>query len=189
MSLDPSIELIEQPTVSGTVMIDLRSYRPDLLKIAYEMAFIWFGNDFIDRPEAEEMGQVLLHGRDLDDSYVWGRYSLCDVRPFAPWNQEKSHLAFAFEHEGRTLIAIRLFTHFAAFVDVGPTDAFGGGHFMRFDYVAGTYETSSLARESRLFRAQKLKATLLSTTGIDLVFALGDESQARASRWSRSVQL
>ena len=60
----PGVQTIEKPELHHQIKIDMAEFRKGLLKIAYELAFIWLGESYLDDPMAAKLRDVILSRSD-----------------------------------------------------------------------------------------------------------------------------
>jgi HNH endonuclease len=89
-----------------------------MIKIAYELAFLWLGEGYLDDPLAAELRAAICapdpNSTDRLPAAVMEARE-CDVLQF--WSPDKkSHIAYAFANDDRIAIAVRIFDIYAAVV-------------------------------------------------------------------------
>ncbi len=118
-----------------------------MIKIAYELAFLWLGEDYIDDPSAADLRNAICSddpsSMDKLPAYV------ADAEGFEAFKlwpaSETEHLAYAFVGDDGIAIAVRVFNIHAAFVWVTKETArFLSGQntgqklrFIRMDALSG----------------------------------------------------
>ena len=110
-------------TTENTSVVFERSYsfafvRHAMIKIAYELAFLWLGEDYLDDPSAAELRSAICaedpNSTDNLPAYV---ADATDFGAFKLWPaSETEHLAYAFVGNDGIAIAVRVFNIHAAFV-------------------------------------------------------------------------
>ncbi len=60
-------QTIEHPEVFYRLKFDMASIRRGILKIAYELAFLWLGESYLDDPMAAILRSVVRDGADAID--------------------------------------------------------------------------------------------------------------------------
>lgn len=120
--------------------IDLRPTDPNrgMLKIVYELAWYWLGDDYLDDEGAAGLRSVILSDGPVDDPKlpsIIGEFSSGEVvRPLALWNDlADAHLASMNRAQNRVGIAIRVFQALSAIVIVSE-QARRYKHVMERDY-------------------------------------------------------
>jgi hypothetical protein len=58
--LAAGVQTVEKPELHHEIKIDIAEFRKGLLKIAYELAFIWLGESYLDDPMAARLRDVIL---------------------------------------------------------------------------------------------------------------------------------
>ena len=151
-----SIVTVEQPEVKARVQVDIADYKRGLLKIAYELACTWLGDNYLEDPLAAAIRDVVLGRVSYKKARVRGTADM--VRPdalcFWPANQD-THIAYTIVAGGSIAIALKIFETFFMVVQVtekaelyGVRD--GDAPALRFVEIAAAarvYRESSLAEE------------------------------------------
>lgn len=119
-----TIGQIEKPTARYTVMVDSFRYRQALTKIAYEMAWHWLGDSWLQDAVARKMRKILrgapkeklpLHGLmeigTTASELLPAIINWLDIQPY-------EHLALLLVTGGRAGLYISIFNMFFAVVDV-----------------------------------------------------------------------
>lgn len=159
---------LDRPTIHARSEIDITLFRLGLLKIAYELGFLWFGEIFLDQPEAAEMRDVLLRRKDLDASTIEHRIQIGLAPPMVFWRRPPgSHIAYSMEVRGRAAIALKIFNTFSATFICGDAGLLAPGQFIALDVRAGTWRQTAFLKElhrvvHRLNRASLHLSTALS---------------------------
>jgi hypothetical protein len=77
---------IENPQLHHQIKVDMAEFRKGLLKIAYELAFIWLGDSYLDDPMAAKLRDVVLSRSDEQTARLRGTIVFgCDIEPVRPW--------------------------------------------------------------------------------------------------------
>jgi hypothetical protein len=110
--------IIENPSIIFERSYSVAFIRHAMIKIAYELAFLWLGEDYIDDPSATELRNAIFatdpNSTDKLPAYISNAEGF---EAFKMWPQsETEHLAYAFVNDDGIAIAIRLFNIHAAFV-------------------------------------------------------------------------
>jgi len=78
--LAAGVQTIEKPELHHEIKIDLAEFRKGLLKIAYELAFIWLGESYLEDPMAAQLRDVILSRSDEQTAGLRGTIAIgCDV--------------------------------------------------------------------------------------------------------------
>jgi hypothetical protein len=97
--------------------------RHAMFKIAYELAFLWLGETYLDDPLAVEMRAAICEPdiKSTDNLAGWVG-NVPDCIPFIKfWTPEKAnHLAYANVVANQICVAVRVFDIYAACVPVSP---------------------------------------------------------------------
>ncbi len=142
-------EIIHEPTVEGTTKIDFKMYRTGILKIAYELAFLWVGERFLDSDPARQL-RDLITGQaeyELDDPKRVVRFQLHRLLRLWPGSD---HLALCMRSSRKLVIIIRIFRTISAIIDLGDTQLPDGPRFLQMDPQRRRFTEGPLAPE--LFR-------------------------------------
>lgn len=145
-------EIIHKPTVEGDTKIDFKMYRLGVLKIAYELAFRWIGERFLDSDPALQL-RDLITGQteyELDDPKRVVRLRLNRLSRLWPGND---HLALCMRASGRLVMVIRIFRIISAVIDLGDAELLEGPRFLRMDPQRGRFTDTPLGPE--LFRRDR----------------------------------
>jgi hypothetical protein len=149
----------ETPVISCQVISKETDPRRGILKIAYELAWRWLGDDYLDDESAQNLRQVILSDQAIDDPSlpeICGTMSVREVVPaLVLWNEiPNAHLAVINAARDRVGISLRVFKALSAVVIVsehwaryrrggGGGDAVG--NFIKLDPKSRTVTQSSLA--------------------------------------------
>jgi hypothetical protein len=113
-----------------------------LLKIAYELAFIWLGDSYLDDPMAAKLRDVVLSRSDEQTAALKARIELgCDIEPVRFWSQDKDcHVAYNSVAGTDIVVCLKIFDTFSAVVVVSKQkDRYVNGQFdekvIRFIYL------------------------------------------------------
>ena len=115
-----TVTVVENPLVQVTISISFAYLRHAMMKIAYELAFLWLGEAYLDDPLAVELREAIckddLASTDGLAGYV-GEAQPCTAFNF--WTpHEAHHLAFASVVARDVIISVRIFDLYAAIVVV-----------------------------------------------------------------------
>ena len=146
-----------QPWIRHSFQVSLDSFVPGIAKIAYELAFLWFGEPYLDDPDAGDLRTAIL-ANDLAAAPVEVNMDPWPTLCF--WKDEPtSHLAHAVVSGARLYITVRIFDVLAialvvsrsasAYVSNDPDDI--RLRFLALDPVGKAIRDTSLcAEEARL---------------------------------------
>jgi hypothetical protein len=151
------VQTIEQPEVSYNIQVNMAVFRRGIFKIAYELAFMWLGESYLDDPIAAKLRAIILDGVDPETLGIHGAIELgCEINSLCFWAADKDcHVAFSAVVDGKVAIALKIFDVFSAVVEVSEQAAiYTGGllepdvtRFVHIDPVSGTRRESSLSNE------------------------------------------
>jgi hypothetical protein len=115
-----TVNVIENPLVQVTISVSFAYLRHAMMKIAYELAFLWLGEFYLDDPLAVELRKAIckedLTSTDGLAGYV-GEAEPCTAFRF--WTpHEAHHLAFASVVMGVIVVSVRVFDVYAAVIVV-----------------------------------------------------------------------
>jgi hypothetical protein len=114
------VTAVENPLIKVEIPISFAYLRHAMMKIAYEFAFVWLGESYLDDPLAAELREAILR-EDLSSTdslagYV-GWAAECGVFNF--WTPHKAHhLAFALVESETVFVAVRVFDIYAVAIPV-----------------------------------------------------------------------
>jgi hypothetical protein len=114
-----NVTTVDKPKINIPLKVSFAFLRHALMKIAYELAFLWLGEAYLDDPTAAAL-RTSICSPDMNSTngipgYV-GAAEGCGV--FSFWSDDKTHhIAFAFhDDKGGIAIAVRVFDIWAAVV-------------------------------------------------------------------------
>jgi hypothetical protein len=168
-----NITCVNDPSVIFELTCDFAYVRHAMIKIAYELAFLWLGESYLDDPSAAELREAIcssdLTSTDRLSAFV-GDAEGCDVFTFWP-SSKTQHLAYAFPcGTGELAVAVRVFDCHAAVVSVTKDAArylVGAGaqeklRFLTIDAVTGRKENVPLFGELLAYATRVTRAGLES---------------------------
>lgn len=115
-----TVNAVENPLIKVDVPVSFAFLSHAMMKIAYEFAFLWLGESYLDDPLAVELRNAILN-KDISSTdsvagYV-GWAESCTI--FKYWTPHKAHhLAFASVVSGAVIVAVRVFDIYAAAIPV-----------------------------------------------------------------------
>jgi hypothetical protein len=116
-----TINTIEQPVIKRSISVSFAYLRHAMLKIAYELAFLWLGEDYLSDPVAQLL-RGAISDRDIASTDAIPAYiNVAQGCPaFQNWLPDGSHhLAYAVALPNRQIVvALRIFDIYAAAVPV-----------------------------------------------------------------------
>lgn len=156
----PSI--IETPVLRHQPTFDFTDPGRGLLKIAYELAWYWLGDDYLHDVSAEHLRQVILSDRPLGDPelpQIRGSMSGGEaIPPLHLWNYlPNEHLALMNRTQTHVVIGVRVFNTLSALVAISEepgryhhlAESGYAGNFVKLDPVSRTLAESSFAKAVR----------------------------------------
>jgi hypothetical protein len=151
--------VVENPVLQVSISVSFAYLRHAMMKIAYELAFLWLGESYLDDPLAAELRAAIikpdLASTDSLSGYV-GEAQGCPAFNF--WTpHEAHHLAFASVVPNNVTISVRVFDIYAAIVVVSkePSRYFQSAvdsdklRFLVIDSITGKTLDTTFADESR----------------------------------------
>lgn len=154
---------IENPLIVKELQFSFAYLQHAMLKIVYELAFIWLGEAYLEDPLAEQLRSAIL-SRNLNsaDPYAYGIRDANEHQAFFCWTpNEAHHLAYSELIAGKIVIAVRLFDAYAVTVVVSndasryinSASDLSKLKFMAMDSVSGKkIQTSFPEEKARLLR-------------------------------------
>jgi hypothetical protein len=154
-----TVTSVDKPLIQMNLSVSFAFLRHAMMKIAYELAFRWLGELYLDDPLAAELRTAIcspdLTSADKIAGYV-GATEDCQV--FNQWTPHESHhLAYASVVDGDVVVAVRVFDIYAACIVVSreastyfqsPADN-EKLRFLAIDAVSGKTVETSFAEESQ----------------------------------------
>jgi hypothetical protein len=154
-------QIIENPQVHYDVEFDVIEYQRGVFKIAYELAWYWLGDGFLDDPEAAKLRKSILDSVPLaeqSDCHGIERYIRLGgtIDAFTEWNgRSHVHMALAMRTESKITVAIRIFDkiygHIVVSNSAGRYPGFASGEtlgqFIEIDPISKTDRQSPLSTE------------------------------------------
>jgi hypothetical protein len=108
---------IDNPKLLMRKSYDFSYVRHAMIKIAYELAFLWLGEAYLDDPSAAELREAICAPDPNSTDRLPVFTSDEAFEAFYLWPEEKTnHLAFAFAGDDGIAIAVRIFDAHAAVV-------------------------------------------------------------------------
>lgn len=98
----------QHPEIKFNFDGDLRDYKRAVCKIAYELAWLWLGDEYLDDPVAVKLRDAILKG---DGEDIRGRIELdANQMPLVLWKGEGSaHIALAISVGPHLSVSLRIF--------------------------------------------------------------------------------
>jgi hypothetical protein len=150
---------VSNPLIQINPSISFAFLRHAMMKIAYELAFLWLGELYLDDPLAAELRAAIcspdLASTNKFTGYV-GIAEDCEIFKF--WTpHEGHHLAYAHVVADNVVISVRVFDIYAAAIVVSRESArYFQSHaddkklrFLAIDAVSGKTVETSFSQESR----------------------------------------
>lgn len=144
----------DTPVVNVPFAIDLSRYRQGLMKIVYELACQWLGDDYVNDPMATLLRDFIFDkdlALDPSSKYaIHGTMRLAPQRPFLPlWPDEQDHLRayMPLGDEGEVGICVSVLGVMDAIIKVTDKRRWGNGGFVSIDPVSGVRRESTFTDE------------------------------------------
>ncbi|MCZ7862215.1 HNH endonuclease [Agrobacterium salinitolerans] len=147
------------PLVERTIKIDVFGVCLAFAKIAYELAFHWFGGKFSEDPYAEifreavrmgEADNLVAHIHLLDQKDV--------VRIHEMWRRDQQwHIAFATYMEGHTIVFITIFDSVGAAIKISQRNWLAPSRAMKKSFVAQNSQTGEVYEANLAEEFSKMK--------------------------------
>ncbi|MBK3732901.1 hypothetical protein GAY29_07210 [Azospirillum brasilense] len=101
---------VDMPKISSSLKVDLSSFRRCMMKIAYELACMWLGDQYLDDPTADRLRKIIM-GIDEESpengiKIVFGTDGM--LFPFLR-GQEETHAAALSEINNSIIICLKIF--------------------------------------------------------------------------------
>ena len=148
---------VERPQVNVQIGIDLAAFKRGLFKIAYELAFIWLGESYLDDPVGSTLRDVILGRIEAETAGLRGTIEFgSDIDPVLLWADDNdSHVAYSLTSGNSIAVVVKIFDIFSGVIVVSDraSDYAAGTfdpkaiRFLRIDPVIGTRRESSLLDE------------------------------------------
>jgi hypothetical protein len=128
---------LENPEVKYSIVVDTKNFKKGIYKIAYELAFLWLGECYIDDPMAAIFRDTLLSGKDefarqIVDKVEFG----LNAELFQHWVEfVDCHVAYSRVIENKLFIFIKIFDIFSAAITVSQDAG---------RYVSAQYDRASI---------------------------------------------
>ena len=116
-----NIRITHQPEVKHSLKIDIMDYKRAILKIAYELAWLWLGDKYLNDPVAEQLRNSILKDEDMDG--IKGRIELGgNMAPLSIWSGEpNAHIGLCRREGNNIAICVRVFSSICGIVYVSET--------------------------------------------------------------------
>ncbi len=116
-----TVETVEQPLIQKSLQASFAYLQHAVLKIGYELAFLWLGDAYLEDPRAVELRSAIL-SKDLAaaDAYAASTYDAKDCHAFSNYwlPHEAHHLAYGTVLPGQVVVALRIFDLYASAIVV-----------------------------------------------------------------------
>lgn len=117
---------VQTPVIMKSLQVSFAYVQHAVLKIVYELAFLWLGEAYLDDPLAAKLRAAVMSS-DLDavDPYAGNIVDAKDCVVFSNyWTpHEGHHIAYSSVLPGRIVVSVRLFDLYAAVVVVSEAPA------------------------------------------------------------------
>jgi len=152
-----NVQTTTNPSVLYNTQFDFSYLRHALIKIAYELAFLWLGESYLDDDFAAQLRSAVIDPDPASTDELPAHVECAEgFAPFYLWSPDKTHhLAYATAVNGNIVVAVRVFDIFAAAVEVTKDAAryLSGGdserrlRFLAIDPASGRMHQTSLMDE------------------------------------------
>jgi hypothetical protein len=154
-----TVNSIENPTVNMNIKVSYAYLRHAMFKIAYELAFLWLGEAYLDDPLAVELRAAICKpDRSSTDNLAGYIGDAPECGAFSHWIPHPAHhLAYSQVIANNVVIAVRIFDLYAACVPVSreANRYFSGAssnqtelRFLALDAVSGKMIDTTFAEET-----------------------------------------
>lgn len=115
-----SVNIVEHPLIQVNIPVSFAFLRHAMMKIAYEFAFLWLGESYLDDPLAVELRDAILNEDISSTDSLKGYVGVAESCPaFKFWTPHKAHhLAFSSVVPGAVIVAARVFDIYAVVMPV-----------------------------------------------------------------------
>lgn len=115
-----TLSTIERPLIQVNVNVRFAFLRQAMMKIAYELAFVWLGESYLDDPMSLELRHAILMDDITSSDMLPGYVGWAEPCPaFNFWIPHRAHhLAFSSVVDGSVIVAARVFDIFAVAMPV-----------------------------------------------------------------------
>lgn len=133
-------EFIPNPLVHYSAQIHATSYERAILKIAYELAWLWLGQKYLNDPTAEILRACIMD-KSLENHEWSSKYSIRgsidlitpEIDRFPWWKRENDpHVAFMVEVDNFIGCYVRIFKNFDAMITVSEDSSRYPGFIPKF---------------------------------------------------------
>lgn len=127
-----NVQTIEQPEVILSPRIDTELYKPAIAKIAYEMAWYWLGDAYLDDARADVLRDYIRGKRDdLRSAHIEFNEN---YQGLALWAGEpNAHIAFGASQGRSHAVALRIFSIFVGVIEITTqNERYAGTDWNRF---------------------------------------------------------
>jgi hypothetical protein len=117
-----TVNTIENPLMHISLSISFAYLRHAMIKIAYELAFMWLGDFYLEDPLAVELREAICNPDLASTDNIKGYVGFANEEQFAVFESwtphEEHHLVFSSVVAGSVIVAVRLFDIYAAAIVV-----------------------------------------------------------------------
>lgn len=126
------IEIVTNPKVNIRLTVNFAFVRHALIKIAYELAFLWLGEDYLSDPIAEELRRgIITDAPGATDNIRGYTGEPIENSPLELWRGLRNHhlAMLVISPEGVATIFVRVFNIFTAII---PVTVSGRNYFTKW---------------------------------------------------------
>lgn len=144
----------EHPEIKLSFDVDIREYKRAVAKIAYELAWLWLGDDYLADPTAGALRKLILEG--IEEGITARIEFGADFDPFALWKGEgNAHIGIGSILGSQLSVSIRIFDSIAGAIIVSgaartyckSSSLTGEGLFVWNDPQTGRLTKGTLSNE------------------------------------------
>ncbi len=145
---------IEKPEILYNPQFNFANVQRGICKIAYELAFKWLGEGYLEDPVAYKLRAFILNG--VEPEPIRRQITVGTIDGLAFWASDiNSHIAYSIVSSGEVFIVLKIFEIFSAVILISEQGAnYGMGQFdpekarfIHVDTVSGACQESSFASE------------------------------------------
>jgi hypothetical protein len=115
-----NVSTIERPSVLMNMSVSFAYLRHAMMKIAYELAFLWLGESYLDDPTAAVLRDAICDSDIASTNNLPGYVGdAAGCEAFKLWSHDKTHhIAFSTAVNGSIMMGVRVFDIQAALVEI-----------------------------------------------------------------------
>lgn len=134
----------ERPEIAVEIRMSTVSFRPALVKIAYEVAWMAIGDTYLDDPIGEVVRAALRDKSLLPEDLgtrLQARFAILPEQPLVPFLRPApdAHSIALFAANGQLYVWVRIFSVFEALLPIAAATPASASKLITVDPVAGTW--------------------------------------------------